>query len=170
MITPEKLVDNMNRIGIHYLVDEGSSEPPDRLTPAELMAGLAVQSDARLRSALIAVLLQRPDFSRDVNQALALLNKQEESILKLYYTAACLLQRIYANQLQDLLGHHDLLPDFFSEEWNIERSISARDQLKELADLHKNITGLSLNWYGTYESAATRVITRLEKERSWAAV
>ena len=168
MIEPKQLIDNMNRIGVHFLVDEGYSESPDSLSPAELMAGLAIQSDARLRLALIAVLLQRSDFAKDAHQALALMDKPQKLIFKLYYTAAYYLQKAYANQLQDVSNPYGGLPDYYSEELKIEKNNSATDQLKQLAERHKEITGLPLNWYGTYNYAAQRVITRLKKERAWA--
>jgi hypothetical protein len=168
MIEPRQLVDNMNRIGVHFLIDEGSSESTDSLSPAELMAGLAVQSDARLRLALIAVLLQRPDFAKEAHRALASMDKPQKLIFKLYYTAAYYLQKVYADQLQDVLSPYDRLQDYFSAELKIEKNKSATVQLKQLAERHKEITGLPLNWYGTYNSAAQRVITRLKKERAWA--
>ncbi len=104
MIEPQLLIDNINRIGIHFLVDEGNSESTITLTPAELLAGLAEQSDARMRLALIAVLLQRSDFAKYANQALALMDEPNVLTFKLYYTAAHYLQTIYANQLGDVLG------------------------------------------------------------------
>lgn len=168
MIEPKQLIDNMNRIGVHFLVDEGYSESTDSLSPAELLAGLAAQSDARLRLALIAVLLQRSDFAKDAHQTLALLGEPQKLTFKLYYTAAHYLQKVYVNQLQDVLDPSDGLPDYYSEELKIEKDNSATGQLKRLAERHKEITGLPLNWYGTYIFAAQRVITRLNKERAWA--
>jgi hypothetical protein len=168
MTEPTQLIDNMNRIGVHFLVDESYSESTNPLSPAELMAGLVVQSDARLRLALVAVLLQHSDYAKDAHQALALMDKPHKLIFKLYYTAAYYLQNVYANQLQDVLNPYDGLPDYYSEELKIEKNNSATDQLKQLAERHKEITGLPLNWYGTYNSAAQRVITRLKKERAWA--
>ena len=86
----------------------------------------------------------------------------------MYYTAAYYLQKAYAVQLQDVLNPYDELPDYYSEELKIEKNNSVKNQLKRLAERHKEITGLPLNWYGTYNSAAQRVITRLKKERAWA--
>ncbi len=170
MIEPKQLVDNVNRIGIHFLVDESFSDSTETLTPAELLAGLAAQSDARMRLTLIAVLLQRSEFARYAHQAIALMDDPIELTFKLYYTAAHYLQMIYANQLKDVLGSYDKLPDYFSEELKIEKDNHASDQLRRLAERHKVITGIPLNWYGTYNHAAQRVITRLKKERAWATV
>jgi hypothetical protein len=170
MVEPTQLIDNMNRLEIHFLVDEGYFDSTGDLTPAELLAGLAAQSDARVRLALIAVLLQRSDFADYAHQALSLMDEPEKLTFKLYYTAAHYLQLTYANQLRDVLGSYDKLPDYFSEELKFKIDNTATDQLLRLAERHKEITGIHLNWYGTYNYAAQRIITRLKKERAWATV
>ena len=170
MMEPNQLIDNMNRIGVHFLVDASNLGLTDSLTPAALLAGLAAQSDARMRLALIAVLLQRPDYANHAHEALELLDEPQQLTFKLYYTAAYYLQIAYANQLNDVLGLYIKLTDYYSEELNIEKDISVADELRQLAELHKEITGLPLNWYGTYNSAAQRVIARLKKEQAWAMV
>ena len=170
MIEPQLLIDNINRIGIHFLVDQSYSESTITLTPAEILAGLAAQSDARMRLALIVVLLQRSDFAESAYQSLALMDEPDKLTFKLYYTAAHYLQVIYTNQLGDVLGSYETLPDYFSEELKIEKHNSATDQLLQLAESHKEITGIPLNWYGTYNYAAERVISRLNKEKAWITV
>ncbi|MCJ7657865.1 MAG: hypothetical protein MUO67_01810 [Anaerolineales bacterium] len=164
------LIDNLNRLGVHFLVGDGHSGLVDILEPAALISGLVSQSDSRIRLALIAVLLQRPDFANDAHKALDLLDEPQKLNFKLYYTAAHYLQVAYANQLLDLLGPYHMLPDYYSEELNIEKNKSVKNQLMQLAERHKEITSLPLNWYGTYNFAAQRVITRLNKERAWATV
>jgi hypothetical protein len=170
MIEASILIDNMNLLGVHFLVGEGYSGLADPLKPAALLAGLTAQSDARMRLALIAVLLQHPEFAKDTQEVLELMDEPQKLTFKVYYTAAHYLQIAYADQLQDVLGPYSELPDFYSKELNIEREDSVTDQLKQLAERHKDITGLPLNWYGTYNHAAQRVIARLRKERTWATV
>ena len=58
----------------------------------------------------------------------------------------------------------------YSEELNILKEGSAKDQLGRLAELHQEISGLLLNWYGTYNYAAQRVITRLKVEEAWVTI
>jgi len=170
MIEPKQLIDNLNRIGVHFLVGEGYPGLAEPLTPAELLAGLAAQSDARMRLALIAVLLQRPEYAEYAQESLELLDETQKLIFKLYYTAAHFLQIIYTDQFRDEFGNYYNLLDYYTEELHIEEDNSVANQLKRLADLHKEITGLPLNWYGTYHFAAQRVITRLRKEQAWATV
>jgi len=167
MIDAHLLTDNLNQIGVHFLVDAGYPLMRKPFIPSELLAGLASQIDARLRLSLIAVFLQQPDYSNDVYKALEILDEQYRPILMLYYTAAHFLQIIYADQLQDVLGQSSMLPDYFSDKLKISRIGLPTKQLKQLAKRHQEITGLALNWYGTYNHAAQRVITRLEAERTW---
>ena len=170
MMETNQLIDNMNRIGVHFLVDASDPGLTHSLTPAALLAGLAAQSDARMRLALIAVLLQRPDYANHAHKTLELLDEPQQLTFKLYYTAAYYLQISYANRLNDVLGLYNKLTDYYSEELNIEKDNSVADELRQLAELHKEITGLPLNWYGTYNSAAQRVVARLKKEQAWAMV
>jgi hypothetical protein len=167
MMEPNQLISQLNRIGVHFLVDEANPGLTEALSPARLLAELAQQSDARLRLALIAVLLQFPDFSEDANQALEILDEPQGLIFKLYYTGAQILQRLYSVQLQDVMREFTRLPDYYSEELQISRLGPAPEQLKQLAKRHQETTGLHLNWYGTYCHTAYRVIRRLKLERKW---
>ena len=74
MIEANILIDNLNRLGVHFLVGDGHSGLADILEPAALLSGLASQSDSRIRLALIAVLLQHPDFANDTHKTLDLLD------------------------------------------------------------------------------------------------
>lgn len=170
MLEPKRLLDSLNHFGVHFLVGESHPRFTEPLPPAALLAGLTVQSDARMRLALIAVLLQRPEFAAEAEKVLDLLSVEQCTIFHLYYTASHYLQSSYYDQLIELLGVFEELPDLFSNQLDIPTNIPATDPLKKLAQRHQEITGLSLNWYGTYQHAARRVIARLKKEREWAIV
>jgi len=170
MIQANKLLAEMNRIGVHFLVGEDQLVLTEPLSPAALLAGLAAQTDARLRLALIAVLLQHPEFAEQSHAALEMLDDKHHLNFKLYYTAAHFLQIAYKIQLRNILGQFNMLPDFYSEELKITKVGSVTDQLKRLAERHKEISEVSLNWYGTYKHAAQRIITRLELEQKWVKV
>ena len=167
MIDANNLLSDMNRIGVHFLVGDDHPGLAVPITPAQLLGGLAAQSDARLRLALIAVLLQHPEYAKDTPDALEILDDTQRLTFKLYYTAAHFLQLVYKNQLQDVLGQFLWLPDKYSAELNLMEDGAAKVQLKRLAKRHQEITGLSLNWYGTYNHAAKRVIARLKVEEVW---
>ena len=148
MFRPEVLISSLNSYGVHFLVGGNGEEVSAPLHPRELLAGLSMQADARMRLALILPNDQRPTF-------------------KLYYTAACFLQAKYHEQLEELLGHVQTIPNFFSEQLNLALDDSVEENLQKLALRHTKITDLDVNWYGTYQHAAKRVITRLRSERKW---
>jgi len=166
-LEPDQLISKLNQIGVHFLVGRGYPALTVALSDADLLAGLAEQSDARLRLSIIHVLLQYPDFSKAASEVLDKLNDQSGLVFMLYYTAAHYLQKVYARQLESILGEFDKLPDYFSGTLRIPKTGPADEQLKRLAKRHQEITGLRLNWYGTYQHAAGRVIRRLEAERTW---
>ena len=170
MFPANQLIAEINRRGIHFLAGESAGNDLEKLSPAELMAGLASNADARIRLALVAVLLQHPQYAVDAHEAMELLNNQNRLTFQLYYTAAHFLQIIYRDKLQQTLESFQCLPDLFSRDLGIKKIGSPEESLKELASRHNEISGLPLNWYGTYHYAAKRVLTRLEKERQWAAV
>jgi hypothetical protein len=137
------------------------------LSPPELLAGLAQHPEARIRLALIPLLLHQPHFAADVAPVAARLSQPARRTLKLFYTAAMLLQRLHAARLQTLLGPHQPLPDLFSAELGLPATDNIQVQLKYLAARHQALTGLDANWLGTYTHAAARFLTRLEKEARW---
>ena len=170
MFQPGFLISSLNSYGVQFLVGETGEIVSAPLHPRELLAGLVVQADARMRLALIAVLLQRPEFSLEANGVLDMLSNSHQLIFKLYFTAACYLQSKYYEQLEELLGHFQRIPDLYSEQLSLTPDESVEKNLQELALRHKEITDLDVNWYGTYQHAAKRVITRLRREREWAKV
>lgn len=169
MHTARQLTAEMHRLGVHYLVGDSQPGSGQPLSPAELLAGLTVQSDARMRSALIAVLLQFPEFARQAQTVVEMLDQPFHRIFQLYYTAAHYLQSVYKDGLTRVLGRRQKIPDYFSEELHImQGDRPSSDPLRQLANRHQEITGLAINWYGTYHHVAQRVIARLEKEQEWA--
>jgi hypothetical protein len=167
MLSANQLVTELNGWGVHFVTggDAGSNAPT--LSPAELLAYLARQSEARLRLALIPLLLCHPEFASAVTEALSRLNEPAQAILKLYYTAAVLLQYIYRARLRDLLGPSASLPDLFSTELLLPPTARPTIRLKHLGERHRALSGLAANWVGTYTHAAERLLTRLEKEVQW---
>ncbi len=168
MIDAAMLSAELTKLGLHFVIGEVEPRIPTNLAPEELIAGLVQQSDARLRLALIALFLYRPDFETAVSPALASLPETEQMQLKIYYTASVQLQRIHQDQLQQLVPLWHSLPDYFSDMLGLHESNEPIVQLKKLGRYHHKISGIAANWSGTYQHAANRLITRLEKEASWA--
>jgi hypothetical protein len=96
---------------------------------------------------------------------------KDKIVLKLFYTAAYYLQQVYHKQLQDLVEQGvGSIPDLFSIELGVIKQKTAAANLEHLASLHAQISGLDLNWLGTYHHVAQKVIKRLYKEKQWARV
>ena len=71
-----------------------------------------------------------------------------------YYTAAHWLQIKYRARIAARLGAMRALPDTFSAELNLPEFADPDAALYALALRQRELTGLTLNWLGTYEHAA----------------
>ncbi len=163
----DELISALNALGVHFLI--GAESPPETvLPPATLFAALAEQEDARLRLAIIPLLLYRPELARAVPEALSLLAEPAQTRFKFFYTAAVLLQEEYAVPLEKLARQQVRLPDLFSRELSIPSRGRPDARLKRLGERHRAVSGVAANWIGTYHHGAKRLIRRLEWEAQWA--
>jgi hypothetical protein len=131
--------------------------------PAALLASLAASDEARLRLALIPLLLRRPEFARHAVAALRLMPPAAQTCFKCYYTAAVRVQEKHRRRLETVLGRVDLLPDLFSAELGVSERTDPDDALRILAMRQRHLTGRSINWLGTYEHGADRLLKGLER-------
>ena len=164
MYPANQLIGEMNRIGVNFVVGETIPGVTNPLSPIELMAGLAAHKDARIRLALIPVLLKHPEYATEATEVLEMLDDSRKITFKLYYTAAYLLQLAYDDELLGLVETYQDIQDYYSEEFNVSEEGTAQDRLRQLAMMHKKITKLSVNWCGTYHHAAKRILTRMKRE------
>ncbi len=167
--SPDTLAAALARLDVPFVLYDGNVSGV-RLAqhPGALLAGLAEQADARLRMAVIPLLLRHPQLAEIVPQAIRESPPRSRLALKIYYSAAMLLQTEYAQRLEQLFGQMTRLPDLYSQELGIPTDVDAKTRLQALASRHRESTGLALNWVGTYEHAAQRFILHAEKERAWA--
>ena len=100
----EKLVAELELVGVRYLSRQTLYQATGVRPPASLLADLIRQPSARVRLAVIAVLLSHPEYAESIPSALARLSPMEQLALKLFYTAACLTQRRYADRLQHFMA------------------------------------------------------------------
>ncbi len=134
--------------------------------PVVLLASLAEQEEARLRLGIIPLLLRHPDWAPLVPAAVQRLAPRKRKLLKLYYTAAMLLQQKYAALLESFLGPFAPLTDWYSAELGIPTRGEPEARLRALARRQREQSGLALNWLGTYEHAAGRFIVS-SRSRNW---
>jgi hypothetical protein len=167
--SPDFLVAELQARGLPYLVGPQPAPATPRLDNHQLLAQLAIQQDARLRSALIPLFLQQPYLTNALSAALAMLSDEQKKTLKVYYTAAVLLQADYRDQLMASIAGWHPLPDHFSVELGIDEQETTDTRLQQLGVFHTRLTGLQANWPGTYHHAAERLVRRLQLEERWAA-
>jgi hypothetical protein len=126
------------------------------------------QPSARVREATIAVLLLHPSYAQALPVALAQLRPSEQLALRFYFTASVLLQREYADLLRPLLPEPwQWLPDLFSQELGAPGEGAPGQRLERLGTAHRARTGAIVNWTGTYENVARKLIRRCEVEQQW---
>jgi hypothetical protein len=133
--------------------------------PLKLIASLAEQDEARLRLAIIPLLLRHPDLASIVPEAVKRVSAGRRDVVKLYYTAALLLQQKYAERLLRLFGASVRLTDWYSRELGIPVQGNVDTRLQILARKQRLRSGLSLNWLGTYEHAAERFLQHSQLTR-----
>ncbi len=163
------LIAELQARGLHYLIGPLLALPAPRLTDEELLAALAQQHDARVRSSLIPLFLQQPHLTKALPLALQRLAPREQMVLKIYYTAAVILQEQYEQSLQQSLPRWRPLPDLYGKELGVSSGGSVDEKLRQLGAFHAQLTGLRVNWPGTYHHAATTWIRHLKRVEQWAA-
>jgi hypothetical protein len=130
--------------------------------PVALLASLAEQDEARLRLGIIPLLLRHPGLATAVPEAVQQVSPRRRDVLKLYYTAALLLQQKHAARLEQSLGWFVPLPDWYSGELGVPVHGDPDTRLRVLARKQRERSGLALNWLGTYEHAAERFVRQLD--------
>lgn len=169
-ISETALIAELAARGLEYIADTANMAAFVEPVPtAALIAGLAQSEDARLHMALIALFLYQPESATAVPAAVALLDENNQTNLKLFYTAAVVLQRIHAGELRQYLSHWQPLPDYFSVSLDLPLTAAPQMQLKQLGRRHQELSGIAANWAGSYQYAADRLLARLAKEALWAA-
>lgn len=162
----ERIVAELELLGIRYL-SRRTSDRAERVRPPDaLLADLVRQPSARVRAAVIAVLLACPEYAADVPAALEQLRPAEQRTLRLFYTAAVLLQREYAEQLRLFVAER-WLPDWFAADLDLPDVASPRERLSALGQRHRQQTQADVNWVGTYENVVRCLLRSWELEVQW---
>jgi hypothetical protein len=164
----ERLVAELERLGIRYLSRQTTIQAKRVRSPQRLLAALIQQPSSRVRTAVIATFLANPKFVGSLPGAMDLLSIPERQTLKLFYTAAVYLQQKHALRLQAFLGERwQWLPDRYSSELTIQGGQPPDEQLAQLGLEQQRLTGIVANWTGTYENVAHHLMHRWELERKW---
>lgn len=137
--------------------------------PAVLLASLATSDEARLRLALIPLLLHHSEYADHAAAALHLMPPAAQTCFKCYYTAAMLLQRKHRVRLEALGRATVLLPDLFCKELGVSERAKPEHALKLVAMRQRVLTGRPINWQGTYEHGAEGYLKAMERRQQWQA-
>lgn len=164
-IEAAELVDALDTLGVAFL--RGGSGTRRDFPPAVLLTALASNPEARLRMALIPLLLAHPELAADVRQAERALPAKDAVVLRCYYTAAHWLQVKYRQRLEAACGLQPTLPDLFGEQLGIAEQAEPDKALGILALRQRQLTGITLNWLGTYEHAAQSWLRFHEQKIRW---
>ncbi len=78
----ERIVAELEMLGVRYLSRRIAGSPPHPRAPDQLLADLVRQPSARVRDALIALLLAHPEFASAVPFALARLSATDQVTLR----------------------------------------------------------------------------------------
>ncbi len=164
----EELVAELGLLGIRYLSRQSSYQASQVRSPERLLADLVRQPHARVRTAVIALLLSHPEYAEAVPAALRQLGPRDRLTLQALYTAAVLLQREYVDRLRPVVGERwRWLPDLLSDELGLPAVGLPREKL-ELLDLEMRYrTGAMVNWTGTYEAVVETLIRDWERQAAW---
>ena len=156
----EEIVGELQKLGIRYLSRASNNTFSQNRPPAQLIAELTRQPSSRVRNSLISLFLSKPEYAAHVQEALTQINHEQGLTLKFFYTAVVFLQR--KHQIHPTL----FMPDLFSNEIGVSGT-NADDQLHDLGPRHQQVSGLPINWQGTYENAPRHLFSQWELEKIW---
>jgi hypothetical protein len=146
-ITGTQLTHALRALDINFIMGGQSASETLHKQPARLIAALAKSSESRLRLSLIPLFLEHPEFALHVRTAAKKLDSAARLTLQCYYTAAVWLGKKYQQP--------GSLPDYFSQELCLHPEDDPEENLRALAKRHKELSGTSVNWLGTYLHAST---------------
>jgi len=135
----ETLVAKLREQGITYLAPSDAVAREPISSDDLLLVALLEQPDARLRLAMIPLLIRHTELAGCVR---ALINQIDHKLvveLQTYYTAAVYLQRVWKTRLGFYLDTTTLLPDLFSQQLGLPPAEErfGKHGLYDLADAWK---------------------------------
>jgi hypothetical protein len=164
----DQLVAELHQLGITYLSNRPTGALKNPRSPEKILAATVCQPSSRVRTAVIALLLLHPGYAAFVPTAVGLLKERQRQLLKLLYTAAVHLQRLYQSDLIPLMNTSwTWLPDLFGEELGVAPTLAPQDALQQLGIRHQEITHSMANWAGTYKNTAQHLIRYKQREAQW---
>jgi len=162
----ERLVTALQENGICFLAGGTEGGESAGLSPTALIAGLANDSDPRLRLALTALFLLHPDWAEYVPGVVATLDEAAARELQARYMAAVYLQRLWRTRLGFYLGDFRVLPDLYSRLLGLPPADEryGKTGLVALAEWHARHSAYPFNRLASYRKAADLLFGQLKAE------
>ncbi len=164
----DQFVAELHQLGITFLSNRLILSSKSPRSPEQILADAIKQPSSRVRTAVIALFLVHPGYAEYLPTALGLLNENQRQLLKLFYTAAVHLQRLYQNDLAAIIDSELMwLPDLFGEDLGISSTLSPQTAIQLLGNKHQEITSSLTNWSGTYKNVVHHLIRYKQHEAQW---
>jgi hypothetical protein len=165
----ERIVAELRSLGIRHLTQRAANPPARPRAPDALLADLVRQPSARVRAAAIALLLAHPEYSGALPAALDRLPPEERLNLQAFYLAALFLQEEHEDRLRALQPGRWLrlqaMPHVILD-LDVPGGGTPRERLSALGREHRRLAGRAVNWAGTYEQVARKLLRQWEKEQA----
>lgn len=126
------------------------------LAPAELLTALCDHPEARMKMAMIALLLRQPSFGQYVPDAFILV--KNKAYFQCYATAAFYLQQLYQHELTRYFGAQPFLQNWFAALFQSAPNASAEQGLQTVAVQQGEWVNPFTNWLGGYKHVAQRML------------
>jgi hypothetical protein len=163
----DALVAQLREQGIRYLAPSQPdfSEPP-RVSPNELIMRLVTHPDARLRLALIALLLLHPEWGPYVHSQIRELAEPTRTDLQALYTAAVYLQCLWHTRLRIYLGRFEVLPDLYSSQLGLPAAEERHGKtgLHALSAWQTHRSPYPFDWLASYNKLINLLFDQLKME------
>ena len=157
--TGDQLVNALHALGVNFLMGGTDSDDTLYKHPTRLITKLAQSEEARLRLSLIPLFLEHPEYASRVRNIAKKLNSSARLTLQCYYSAA-----MWLTQKHQQNGTS--LPDYFSKELGLTPIDDPEENLRALAERHKELSGSYVNWLATYKHAEQVWLKGMEYQKA----
>lgn len=125
---------------------------------------LVTHSDARLRLAVVALLILHPEWAPQVHSLVKQSAEPVRTDLQALYTAAVYLQRFWHTRLGFYLGRFEALPDLYSAELGLPPAGERHGKtgLHELSAWQARRSPIPMDWLESYRKLINHLFEQLK--------